>query len=96
MQCPRCQSEAVYKYGFSKKGEQRYRCVQCFYQFVQNPSKRMEREKPDCPLCGAVMHVHHRTEEGTAYRCSKYPECRGYLSKNTEQEKLEQERCQES
>ncbi len=86
MRCPRCGSEAIYKYGFSEAGKQRYRCQICLYQFVMNPSKTLQTERPHCPLCGAAMHIHHRREGCTAYRCSEYPRCRGYVAHKNDQE----------
>ncbi len=80
MKCPRCQCEALHRYGFSEGGKQRYRCQSCQYQFVERPSRAVMVEKPSCPLCGAMMRIHHRTNNRTAYRCSQYPQCRGYIS----------------
>jgi transposase-like protein len=39
MNCQRCQSEHIIKNGFNRLRKQMYRCKECGYQFVLNPSK---------------------------------------------------------
>lgn len=87
IRCPRCQCDAIYRYGISVTGKQRYRCQKCLYQFVEDPSKKPKLEKPTCPQCGAVMHVHHRVNGRETFRCSQYPSCRGYVSRGEKTKK---------
>ena len=37
--CPQCQSHSTTKYGHTHSGKQRYRCVDCGRQFVENPAR---------------------------------------------------------
>jgi len=47
IKCPRCQSEALVKGGFSKVGAQRRICKDCGYRFVGNLFGREQRYKAD-------------------------------------------------
>lgn len=78
--CPSCSGGALNRYGRLKSGKQRYLCLVCGRQFVV-PSERVRLEKgrPDCPLCGRPMHVYAREASKIRFRCSAYPECRSYL-----------------
>lgn len=44
MNCPRCNSTQVIKYG-SKQGIQRYHCMSCDYYFTQNTRLRLSEEQ---------------------------------------------------
>ncbi len=78
IRCPRCQSEAYYNYGHTKNGKQRYICLVCNRQFINGDPNNEEYQRPGCPLCGKSMHVYMREPEATRFRCSTYPQCRGY------------------
>ena len=78
IQCPRCQSEAYYSYGHLRNGRQRYICLVCNRQFTNAESPRDVLQRPECPLCGKKMHVYMRNGRRIRFRCSDYPQCRGY------------------
>ncbi|MDY6910491.1 MAG: zinc-ribbon domain-containing protein [Thermodesulfobacteriota bacterium] len=79
LRCPRCQSEALYRYGFTPSGKQRYLCVVCQHQFVEHPARKPPEVRPSCPRCGQPMHVYMRRGGVVRFRCTRYPECRTYL-----------------
>jgi transposase-like protein len=77
--CPTCESDALYRYGFSKGGRQRFLCLLCGRQFVPHaPATVPLRGRPACPLCGSATHIYRREPECIRLRCSLYPGCRGY------------------
>lgn len=76
--CPQCGSEAYNNYGHLKNGEQRYICLVCSRQFVNGKSKPAPTQRPGCPLCGKPMHIYMRYPNTIRFRCSAYPQCRGY------------------
>lgn len=40
MNCPKCQGEQTTKYGHTHYGKQRFRCLDCGRQFVENPTRQ--------------------------------------------------------
>ena len=40
MNCPKCQSSQIIKYGHTHYGKPRFRCQDCGRQFVENPSRQ--------------------------------------------------------
>ncbi|MGM0428068.1 MAG: IS1/IS1595 family N-terminal zinc-binding domain-containing protein [Thermodesulfobacteriota bacterium] len=76
--CPRCQGDAVNKYGRTAGGKQRYICLVCSRQFVKNSLRQQMADRPDCPACGEKMHIYRTQRDLIRYRCSNYPHCRGF------------------
>jgi transposase-like protein len=84
--CPACRSEAVYRYGLTPLGKQRFQCLVCGRQFTKH-TKRVEiRHRPLCPVCGRPMHAYRRGAGLLRYRCSAYPKCRTFLKVAAESE----------
>ncbi|MBN1106159.1 MAG: Insertion element protein [Deltaproteobacteria bacterium] len=79
LKCPRCGSDALYKYGRSHSGKGRFLCLSCNRQFVGSPSRKPPKERPICPKCGEKMHVFMRHPDATRFRCSQYPYCRTFI-----------------
>lgn len=80
--CPRCASEAIYRYGKNAAGHKRYLCQVCRRQFTQAARIWLSAaERPTCPACGKPMHVYMRTAALTRFRCSDYPNCRTFLKR---------------
>jgi ssDNA-binding Zn-finger/Zn-ribbon topoisomerase 1 len=77
--CPKCGSDAYYKYGKTKAGKARYLCLSCNRQFVACPMRKVNEKRPPCPGCGKPMHVYMRFANYTRFRCMDYPECRTFL-----------------
>jgi DNA-directed RNA polymerase subunit RPC12/RpoP len=77
--CPACDSEAVYKYGKTRQGKQRFLCLNCNRQFVLKSAKMRMKNSPRCPACGKKMHVYMHEADGTRFRCSDYPLCRTFI-----------------
>ncbi len=77
--CPNCGSDAVYKYGKTPGGKQKYQCIVCDRQFVENTNRKKIDDRPACPECGEPMHLYMRQKGATRFRCSKYPECRTFV-----------------
>lgn len=77
--CPRCNSDAVYKYGRAKTGKQRYLCIMCNKQFTLG-NRKEEHEELICELCGNKMYVYMRDDNKKIirFRCSDYPKCKNY------------------
>ncbi|NTU48427.1 MAG: IS1 family transposase [Syntrophobacteraceae bacterium] len=86
--CPQCQSEAVYRYGKTKNGKQRFICIVCRRQFSLDSPRSQIIAKPVCPECGNPMHVYMRDLGVTRFRCSQYPACRTYLKMKNEPEEI--------
>jgi transposase-like protein len=83
--CPRCRSDAIYRYGRTVNGRKRYLCQVCHRQFSLKRSGQLEAsERPACPLCGKPMHVYMRQRKWTRFRCADYPDCRTFLKQKTE------------
>jgi transposase-like protein len=78
--CPRCRSDAIYRYGKTATGKKRFLCQVCRRQFSL---KRLDplgaQERPACPACGRPMHVYMRHGVTLRFRCSDYPNCRTFL-----------------
>jgi len=45
MDCPRCGSDYIVKNGISLSNKQKYKCGECYKQFVLNPEKKMKIDK---------------------------------------------------
>lgn len=77
--CKRCQSDAIYKYGKTKTGKQRYICILCKRQFTCDSFER-KHENPICEICGVKMYVYMRdnNKKIVRFRCSNYPKCKNY------------------
>ena len=86
--CPKCSSDAVYRYGRDRKGRQRFMCIVCERQFVPGHVRALVAKRPACPECGASMHLYRREGEVVRFRCSAYPGCRSYI-KFTAQEVIQ-------
>jgi len=76
--CPACGSEALYKYGKTKVGRQRYLCLICGKQFSSFAKKQEVLGKPLCPECGSTMHLYKIEGELIRFRCSNYPACKTF------------------
>jgi transposase-like protein len=80
--CPRCLSDAIYRYGKSVNGRKRYLCQVCRRQFVlKGPGRLDAGQRPSCPVCGKPMHVYMRIGEIIRFRCADYPHCRTFLKR---------------
>ena len=83
--CPRCRSDAIYRYGKTATGKKRYLCQVCRRQFSLKRSDRLGvPERPACPACGKPMHVYMRHGGTIRFRCSDYPSCRTFLKMERE------------
>jgi DNA-directed RNA polymerase subunit RPC12/RpoP len=78
IKCPRCDAEAIYKFGKTKTGKQRYICQVCNRQFVPGKSRLEATKRPRCPSCGKLMHIFMRGDSFIRFRCSDYPKCRTF------------------
>jgi predicted RNA-binding Zn-ribbon protein involved in translation (DUF1610 family) len=80
IRCPRCGSEAIYRFGNTATGKRRFLCQVCSRQFITDYSsdKLNLPERPVCTFCGARMHVYMRDAQKIRFRCSRYPGCRGF------------------
>jgi transposase-like protein len=76
---PECRSDAVYKYGHTSSGKQRFICLLCERQFVVDPENIHFKNKPKCPECGKLMHSYMKAVNHIRFRCSDYPRCKTYL-----------------
>ncbi|MGA2027684.1 MAG: IS1 family transposase [Syntrophobacteraceae bacterium] len=76
--CPRCNSEATYKFGKTRHGKQRFRCLLCGRQFG-NAARDELKERPLCHACGQKMHVYKKEAGVVRFRCSGYPLCRSFV-----------------
>lgn len=80
--CPRCRSDAIYRYGKTATGRKRYLCQVCGRQFSLKRSGHLEaQERPGCPRCGRPMHVYMRRGDYIRFRCSDYPDCRTFFKR---------------
>jgi transposase-like protein len=78
--CPRCRSDAIYRYGKTANGRKRYLCQVCGRQFsLKRPERLQDHERPSCPVCGKPMHIYMRNGDSIRFRCSDYPDCRTFL-----------------
>jgi transposase-like protein len=85
VRCPACGADAVYNYGRSSSGKRRYLCLVCNRQFVENSLWQNIKNRPDCPVCGGVMHIYKREEHHVRFRCAKYPACRTFYKLSWEE-----------
>lgn len=76
--CPRCDSEAHYRFGKTVAGKQRFLCLTCGRQFTDIPRVEI-RKRPECQVCGRKMHVYRKDKELVRFRCSGYPFCKSFL-----------------
>jgi transposase-like protein len=79
IRCPKCGSDATYRYGSTPNGKRRFLCLVCGRQFVWPSAKAETAERPSCPKCGAPMHVYMRHAPVIRYRCRHYPKCRTFV-----------------
>jgi len=87
LQCPKCGSQAYYRYGHSRNGKQRYICIICDRQFIPNAERMQMKHKPVCPECGRMMYLYKRELDALRFRCSRYPECRTYAKESIREER---------
>jgi ssDNA-binding Zn-finger/Zn-ribbon topoisomerase 1 len=79
IRCPRCGSDAWYRFGNTVTGKRRYICQVCSRQFIADYENKLGLAKrPCCDSCGATMHIYMRDPQKIRFRCSRYPECRGF------------------
>jgi transposase-like protein len=78
MRCPRCDSDALYKYGKTNRGKERFLCQVCNRQFVKDTYRREIWNRPFCPRCGKAMHIFKKEAQYLRFRCSDYPTCKTY------------------
>ncbi|MGD0401473.1 MAG: IS1 family transposase [Syntrophobacteraceae bacterium] len=78
MKCPRCNSEATYKFGKTRHGKQRFRCLLCGRQFGMDARDELKK-RPVCNACGQKMHVYKKDAGVVRFRCSGYPLCRSFV-----------------
>jgi hypothetical protein len=83
--CPECGSEAFNKYGRTSNGKKRFLCLVCHRQFVLNPSRNFQSQKPRCRACGMPMYIYMRDTDIIRYRCAAYPLCKSYLKRPIEE-----------
>lgn len=76
--CPSCFSKALYKYGKTKTGKQRFLCLVCNKQFSIGTTKHEIKGKPICPICGKIMHLYKIEGNIIRFRCSAYPQCKTF------------------
>jgi DNA-directed RNA polymerase subunit RPC12/RpoP len=86
LQCPDCDSQALYKYGRTKSGKQRFICIICGRQFTSDASRKEIKNKPECRDCGSHMHLYKRSSAWLIFRCSNYALCRTYTKKPVDHE----------
>ncbi len=82
IRCPDCNSDAIYHYGKSHNGKDRFICQLCDRQFVADTKKLQIEKRPICPKCGKSMHVYMRNDEIIRFRCSDYPQCKTFIKNN--------------
>lgn len=87
MRCPKCKSEAFYRYGRTKHGKQRFRCLICERQFTEDSQEVEPSGRPLCPLCGSKMHIYRKEEGAIRLRCSGYPVCRSFVKIRVEEKR---------
>jgi transposase-like protein len=89
VRCPRCQSDAIYRYGKTVNGRKRYLCQVCRRQFSLKLPGRLEAgQRPACPVCGKPMHVYMRRGDCLRFRCADYPNCRTFFKQDTEAHRI--------
>lgn len=78
IKCDYCNSDALYKYGKTRSGKQRFVCLICGRQFTPEAGKAQVQGKPVCDECGKPMHLYKIEGEVVRFRCSGYPKCRTF------------------
>jgi hypothetical protein len=78
VRCPKCGSDAIYRYGRTHNGKRRFICILCRRQFSVGARKCEVQDRPDCPQCRRPMHIYKREKGCIRFRCSAYPQCRTY------------------
>ena len=86
IRCPACGADAINRYGSTRNGKRRFLCLVCGRQFVWPAARAEAAERPNCPRCGAPMHVYMRRTSVTRYRCRNYPKCRTFVKVDKSQE----------
>lgn len=84
--CPHCNLDAVYKYGKTWQGKQRYLCLICGRQFTQNSGRAEVKDRPVCEVCGKIMHLYKKENKVLRFRCSGYPACKTFKKVNLEED----------
>jgi transposase-like protein len=77
VQCPACDSNAIYRDGLVMAGKQRYLCLMCGMQFTNGHRTRVKK-RPQCVACGNIMHLYKDEQTTVRFRCSRYPDRRTY------------------
>lgn len=84
VKCPHCDLDAVYKYGKTWQGKQRFLCLICGRQFTQHSGRAEVKDRPVCIVCGKIMHLYKREDKVLRFRCSGYPACKTFRKINVE------------
>src|SRR5271169_171650 len=84
VKCPHCNLDAVYKYGRTWQGKQRFLCLICGRQFSAGTARFEVKNRPECPVCGRMMHLYKREVKISRFRCSGYPACKTFTKINVE------------
>ena len=87
LKCPRCDSEALYRYGKTRHGKQRFRCLMCGRQFGDGARSEL-KTRPVCPACGRKMHIYRKAPGEIRFRCSAYPACKTFKKVESEEHEI--------
>ena len=71
--CPRCFSDNLYKYGKDKDGNQKYQCKECKRQFAPDAKPKQTSSSkgyPRCPVCGMGTYLHHDYKYYSYFTCN--------------------------
>lgn len=68
VQCPKCNSTNIYKFGKDLNGLQKYQCQCCKRQFTLL-SKHTSPKYHSCPICGRSTFLHHDYKFYSNFRC---------------------------
>jgi ssDNA-binding Zn-finger/Zn-ribbon topoisomerase 1 len=79
IKCPKCGSDASYRYGRTSNGKIRRLCLICDRQYVLDNKWEETPNRPFCEACNKPMHVYARHTDFIRFRCSNYPECKQYV-----------------
>lgn len=70
VKCPKCNNnQHFHKFGKDKFGNQKYRCLDCGYQFAPDFSRKQEWENILPALCAEIIFLHHDYRDYSNYRC---------------------------
>lgn len=86
VKCPDCDSDALYRYGKTKTGKQKFMCLICGKQFTPSAERCSVKGKPFCPSCDKPMHLYKIEGEIIRFRCSGYPECKTFKKYRIQEE----------